>query len=365
MNAQRRTARRGSAGSALFLGAAFAVVLAACTLTQSLDYLQSGGADGGGPDSGDGGITEAAADVADASTATVLASMQTTPGLLAQDATSLFWVAANGVFSVPKSGGSPKKLGAAPEATWLTADADPKGRVFLAVSAGIVSFAKDGSGGGSVFAQEAGAGTIDYVASDPSFLYALRVADPTTIEGAAVLRMGRTGAGAVNLAGASVPEVMTVGSQNVTWLDTSSFYELPKTADAGAAPKRLALKADEVGPASLDGFAVDDAALYWSTSDTAGIAVIVTRTHDSVGAVVTLYRGAQDELFGAIAVDDKSVYVIEEHAGSLVRVAKATGTAVVLLSKLAEPKALVVDATRVYLTVANNAANGVVLAVPK
>jgi hypothetical protein len=359
--------------SALASGTASAALLLACTLTQSLDYLQKG--DGGGLpvviEAGDSPNGEAGVDGGGRMPVWQV-SGQTKPELLALDGQSLYWVADGQVFSVPKAtGGTPKLLGAVPPATSaLTADEDPAGFVFAAVGTDVLRFPKDGSGSGGagvkVFAPGAGATIADAIGADDASLFVLQYDPSGAGVDARILRMAKDGGAPTDISGDGGATTMTIDPTNLLWLSgdpgTSAFIQHAKTAPAGTDSAIFALGPSDNLPALASDIAVDGANLYWLTVDGASAkALIVSRKRQAAASVVTIYLGTPDDTLGKIAVDSAFVYALDTHASALLRIAKGGGERENLLTGLKQPTSLVVDETGIYLSDAVSGMNGVIL----
>lgn len=343
------------------LGAAgTAGVLLACTLTQSLDYLQKG--DGGagvpvvegGPPTGDGG-PDGGGQPAPVWEVTGL----TKPGFLVLDATNVYWVTDGKVVSVPKAtGGTPKVLGTVPPNTSaLAADSDPAGFVFAAVGTDVLRLPKDGSGAAAnvvVFAPGSGATTVDMIGADDTSLFVLQYSANGVGVDARILRMANDGGAPADISGDGGATTMTLDPTSVIWLsaapDKSELVQHAKGAPADMNSAVFSLGPDDGVPTLSSEIAVDDAFLYWITTDaTATSPLIVSRKREPNASVVTIYLGKPDDALARLAVDDKYAYALETHSSTLLRVPKTGGDPVVLLSGLKQPSALAVDATGIYV----------------
>ncbi len=339
-------------------------MLFACTLTQSLDYLQKGR----GP--GDG-ATEVSSGEAGTRVPTVLVPNQTKPGFLAQDGAALYWIAGGMVWSVPKSGGAPKALGAVPpSASLLVTEPDPAGAVFVVNGGAVLRLPKDGSGGGIVFTGNAGEPQADTIAASASSLYVLQY-DPTlAIEGSRILRMAKDGGGATDIAPDSGPVTLNLDPRSVFWLvsatDKPVIVEHLETAAPGTTTAVYALSANDDLPTVSADIAVDDGFVYWITSAaTSAAAEIVARKREASASAVAIYRGAPEDTLANVTLDATHVYFIETRDSSLLRVPKSGGEVEKLLVGLKAPSGLVVDATSIYLTVEATGSTGQVLVLRK
>jgi hypothetical protein len=352
-----------ASGAALMTG-----VLVACTLTQSLDYLQKGP-----------GPADATADARGVEAATeaglrmpaVLVPNQIRPGFLAQDGAALYWIAGGMVMSVPKAGGTPKPLGAVPpSARALVAEPDPAGALFVVVGDTVLRIPKDGTDAGVVFAVGAGEPPADTIAASASSLYVLQYDQSLVIEGSRILRMAKDGGGVIDIAPDSGPSTLNVDPRSVFWLgsdpDRPTLVEQLESAPPGTTTAVYSFGPNDDLPALSADIAIDDASFYWTTSAaTSGAAEIVARKREAVASVIAVYRGAPEDTFANIAIDATHVYFIETRTSSLLRVAKTGGPAETLLAGLEAPSGLVVDASAIYLTVEATGSTGKVLVLAK
>lgn len=363
-----------------FIGGVLGVTAAAgvtfaCTLTQSLDYLQKGDGGAGTVPDGDTPNIEGGTDGGANPVPVWQVGGQTKPGFLVLDATSVYWVADGKVFSVPKAtGGTPKLLGTVPPNTSaLTADTDPAGFVFAAVGASVLRFPKDGSGtdgGVTVFAPGAGATAADTIGADDSSLFVLQYDSAGTGVDARILRMAKDGGAQADISGDGGATTMTLDPTSVIWLSAdpnkSEFIQHAKAAPAEVNTAVFSLGPDDSLPTQSSEIAVDDAFLYWITTDAMSTKeLIVSRKRQPAASVVTIYLGSPDDMLGLLAVDDKYVYALETHASTLLRVPKGGGNPVTLLTALQQPSGLAVDATGIYLSVAVLGMNGQVFKIAK
>lgn len=352
------------------LGAAScAGVLLACTFTQSLGYLQAGS---GPPDVISETSTADVPDGATVRTPEVLVPGQTKPERLAQDANTLYWSAAGAIFSVPKSGGTPKKLGVVPPtSTFLAVDPDPSGSVFVIAGTDVIRIPKDGSDAGVVFKGAGGAPPPDTLAANESSLYVLQYDQSALIDGPRIVRMAKDGTGAVDIAPDSGPMTVSIDPKSVFWLDNNvdkpAFVEQAKAATPGSTTATYTLASDDPLPLLSTDIAVDDGAFFWVTSDaTSQTALVVSRKREPVASVIPVYRGAADDTFANLTLDATHFYFFVTRApAALLRVPKIGGAAEKLLEGLEAPSGLVVDATNIYLTVEGTGSTGKVLKLAK
>lgn len=354
-----------TAGSSIVAAAG---LLVACSLTQSLDYLQKG--DAAADATSEGAAGEAGAD-AGTRMPTVLVPNQTKPGYLAQDAANLYWIAAGMVMSAPKSGGMPKTLGAVPpSASALVAELDPAGAVFVAIGGSVQRIPKDGTGGVVVFTAGAAEPPADTIAASASALYVLQYDQTLTVEGSRILRMAKDGGGATDIAPDSGPATLNLGSNSVFWfgsdVDKPAFVEQAESAAPGTTTAIYPFGVNDDLPELSTDIAIDDGFFYWTTSDAnSGAAEIVARKREAAASVVAVYRGGPEDTFANVTLDATHVYFIETRTASLLRVPKVGGDVETLLVGLKAPSGLVVDATAVYLTVEATGSTGQVLVLAK
>jgi hypothetical protein len=277
--------------------------------------------------------------------------------------------------SVPKAtGGTPKVLGSVPPNTSaLTADTDPAGFVFAAVGTDVLRLPKDGSGAAAnvvVFAPGAAATTADTIGADDTSLFVLQYAPNGPGADARILRMAKDGGAPADISGDGGATTMTLDPTSVIWLsaspDTTQLVQHAKGAPAGTDSAIFSLGPDDGVPTLSTDIAVDDAFLYWITTDpTATKHLIVSRKRQPAASVVTIYLGLPDDVLARLAIDDKYVYALETHASTLLRVPKSGGDPVMLLSALKQPSGLAVDGTGIYVAVADVGMNGKVFKIAK
>lgn len=343
----------------------------ACTLTQSLDYLQQGeGVADALPEAETGPILEAGTDVIDggpASGPTVLVANQTKPGFLAQDATSLYWIAVGNVFAVPKQGGMPKLLGVVGEAHLMAADPDPNGAVFVAVGTDVIRLPKDGSGARTIVKGVDGGPLADTVAADALALYLLQI-DENTFD-SQIVRMAKDGGSPVVITSA-LPQTLTIDDTSVVWFDTNTIgnqaFRVVSKGDApGSAGTLFPVGANDDVPYLSEQITIDSTTFYWSTDGTLGVPSILSRKREPAAPVIALYRGKADDTFGPITNDATDIYVVDIKGGAVIRVPKSGGSPKRVLENLSVPSGLAVDGTNIYVTVEATANNGTLLRIPK
>jgi len=351
-------------------GTAAAAVLFACTLTQSLDYLQKG--DGGSApigEAGDGSNVDAGG-AAGGRAPVWQVTGQTKPAFLALDAQNVYWIADGKVLSVPKAtGGTPKMLGTVPpNASALAVDGEGEatGFAFVAVGTNVLRVAKDGSGAGdsvTVFNPGAGATVADTLGADQSSLFVLQYDQQGSGVDARILRMAKDGGAPTDISGDGGATTMTLDPTSLLWLsadpDKSAFIEHAKTAPAGTDSAVFTLGPDDNLPTLSTEIAVDATNLYWLTTDANSTnEIIVSRKRQPSASAVTIYLGTPDDTLQDIALDDMFVYALDAHGARLFRVPKTGGAPENLLTGLQQPTSLVVDDSGIYVSVAGLGPNG-------
>ncbi len=346
-------------------------VLFACTLTQSLDYLQKG-------DGGAAVIPDGKPPLSDVGTDSPIGRMpvwqvngQTKPGLVVTDANNVYWLADGKISSVPKATGSPTKLVGTvpPTATALAADTDPTGFVFAAAGTDVLRFPKDGSGAAAaavVFAPGASATRADTIGADDTSLFVLQYDSLGAGVDTRILRMAKDGGAAADISGDSGATTMTLDPTSVIWLSadtaTPQIIQHAKAAPADTNTGVFTLSLDDNLPTLSTDIAVDATSLYWITNDVMSMKeLIVSRKRQPAASVISIFIGTTDDTFADLAIDDTYVYTIDTHASTLLRVPKTGGSSEIVVSGLQQPTGLAVDATGIYLSVAATAANGQVL----
>ncbi len=350
-------------------GTAAAAVLFACTLTQSLDYLQKGDGGVSAPivEAGDGPNVEGGGE-AGGRTPVWQVTAQTKPDFLALDAQNVYWIADGKVLTVPKAtGGMPKLLGTVPpNASALAVDADPAGFAFVSVGTSVLRVAKDGSSATAsvtVFNPGGGATNADTIGADQSSLFVLQYDPNGAGVDARILRMAKDGGAPTDISGDGGATTMTLDPTDLFWLSAdpnkSAFIEHAKTAPADTDVAVLTLGANDNLPTLSTEIAVDATNIYWLTIDAASTnAIIVSRKRQPTASAVTIYLGTPDDTLEDIALDDTFVYALDTHGARLFRVAKTGGAPENLLTGLQQPTSLAVDDSGIYVAVAALGTNG-------
>lgn len=350
----------------IIAAAAGGAMLGACTLTQSLDYLQEGG-EGGTPgnDAGNGG-GEGGGE-AGSRNGEIVVTNQTKPDHLAQDDTNLYWSTGGTVQSIPKAGGTPKTIGVAPSVTFIAADPGPGGFVFVAAGRDVWRFPKDGSDGGVVFSAPAQTPPVDTVLADQAGIFVLQA--DVNEESSLIVKMAKDGTAQVDLAGdAGAATLIAQEKDTLFWMDSTldptTFYELAKSAAPGTPATAFPLPVDDEYPVLSAEVAADATNMYWMATDANLQPLVISRKRQKGAPAIKLLRGSTVATFGNIAIDDMFVYVLDLTGGTVLRGLKA-GTSPpageVVMDGLIGPTAIVVDATNVYVTVEATGAMGAVL----
>lgn len=317
-------------------------VFGACSLVQSLDYLQADlGKDAGSlDDAGDAGV--------DAATGIVVAGDQTSPDQLVQDATSLYWLAGIDLVTVPKAGGAPRKLATVQDAVALAADPGTTGNLYLAVKQSVVSVPKAGGAPLPVFNVQ-GPTTLltSTVATDDDSIFVLEVDDNDAV--GSVRRMQKDGGAAqVVSADGGAPYSLVADSRAAVWYDdtAASFFSLARGAAPPATGISLGAGVPVINTTSRQ-IAMDTDTIYFVDVDDLDKTVIRSRKRDPSGSAVTIFRGTTEDL-PSIAVAGSFVYAVETVANAVVRVPKAGGSLEVVVSGLDKPTSVVADDAFIY-----------------
>lgn len=331
------------------LGTAALGSFVACSLVQSLDYLQAdldreGGAveEAGSADGGSDG--EAGA------TSVVVAANQAAPDYLVQDATNLYWLAGIDLVTIAKSGGEPKKLASIPDATFLVADPGTGGNLYLAVKRDVMSVPKTGGAPVKIFTGTAPGLVNDTVAVDDSSLFLFEY-DEVDV-GGFVYRMQKDGgAREVLSADGGTPLALVADNKSALWYDdvAVSLFELPRGAPAAAATKLgLGPGITTIGPTGSQ-LALDNDTLYFVDSDDDANTLLRSRKREPAGAAVTIFRGT-DEDFAQIALAGPFIYAVETQTGQIVRIPKSGGKPESVIGGLQKPTSLVIDDAFIYFS---------------
>lgn len=306
----------------LLAAAAGGAMLLACTLTQSLDYLQEGG-EGGTPgnDAGDGGTAEAGSE-GGSRNGEIVVTNQTKPDHLAQDDANLYWSTGGIVLSIPKAGGTPKTIGVAPSVRFIAADPGPGGFVFVAAGRDVWRFPKDGSDGGVVFSAPAQTPPVDTVLADQAAIFVLQT--DANGESSLVSKMAKDGTARIDLAGdAGGASLIAQEKDTLFWLDSTldpaTLYELAKSAAPGTAATTFPLVVADEYPVLSEEVAADATSMYWMASDANLVPLVIARKRQKGAPAIKLLRGPADGTFGSIAIDDTFVYVLDLKAGTVIR----------------------------------------------
>lgn len=351
MSARRIVATLGVAVSAL-------VAFGACSLVQSLDYLQSDlGKDAGNvDDAGDAGV--------DAATGIVVAGDQTSPDQLVQDATSLYWLAGIDLVTVPKAGGAPRKLATVQDAVALAADPGTTGNLYLAVKQSVVSVPKAGGAPVPVFNVQGPATLLaETVATDDDSLFVHELDENDAV--GFVRRMQKDG-GAPQLVSADggAPFSLVADSKAAVWYDdtAASFFSLAR----GAAPPAIGISLGAGVPVintTSRQIAMDADTIYFVDIDDLSKTLIRSRKREPAGSAVTIFRGT-DEDIPSIAVGGSFVYAVETVGNAVVRLPKAGGNLEVVVKGLDKPTSLVVDDAFIYFAESAIANKGSIRKIP-
>lgn len=267
---------------------------------------------------------------------TVLATSLTDPRELVHDASSLFFLAdvsggSHAVFSLSDQGGAPAQL--APTTGRSLALAN---QALYWLSANGLDTMPESGGPTSLVSGE--------VPSDYTWDVQDLTADATAVYwteqdsgGAGRVRafvLGSTGATELAPAKGSAT-LLVVDAVAVYWLATGEVHRVPKP---GGQPETLATFS-----AAASGLAVDDEYVYWTSLDNAGS---VRRVSKSGGDMTILVEGIDHPR--SVAVDGTHVYFTAQGEGTVNRVAKSSGALERLAIGQAGPLALALSDDRVF-----------------
>ncbi|MDB4941628.1 MAG: hypothetical protein JWP97_1162 [Labilithrix sp.] len=341
------TRRRILAAVAGVAGLAGSGVLVACSLVQSLDYLQEGGeagiAPGGGPP---------------------LVTGQDAPALLAQDDSALYWLSGSNVNTVPKAGGAVRTVATFAGVAALAVDPSAGGSVYVATSADVQLAPKTGGAPAKLFDLPAATFAVDTTALfvDATNVWVFQ-GDGAGADGR-ILRADHAGAGLVSYVGNSeqedagaggVPVAMTLDDTSVLWFDSNADPSLVHVTAKSSFPAgpitSLSLSTADT-PTYSSEILARGGIVYWS-----GFSNVFSRGRQPADAPIVLYRGGDSPTaFGGIAGDDANLYRLE--SDRVVRFPVTGGTGVTVAGGLDAPSGVVVDDAGVYVTVQGEAAAG-------
>lgn len=338
------------------------LAIGACSLVQSLDYLQ---ADVGKDPSGEGGTGEGGGEGGTAP-GTPLASNQAAPDFLVQDATTLYWLAGIDLMSVAKAGGEVRKIASVPDATYLAVDPGTGGNVYLAVKKTVMSVPKTGGSPVPVFTGTGAASMLaDTVHVDDESLFVLEV-DSNEVAGS-VRRMQKDGGAPelVSSADGGAPAALVVDPKAAVWYDDTpvAFFALaPRAAPSTAVSYPLGGGITSIAPTNQQ-IVMDGDTLYFVDSDDEANTLVRARKREAPGSATTIFRGT-DEEFVSIGLSGTWIYAAEQVSGLVVRIPKAGGNPEVIVKDIKKPTSLVVDDAFIYYAEAAVAAQGSIRKVP-
>jgi len=306
-------------------------VLAACSLVQSLDYLQ---ADLDKPLSGDerdASDESASSEGGALKTPEVIASAQARPDLLVLDADAAFWVnrETSAIMTAPKQGGAPRTVvieQGGPIAT-LAVDPDPAGYVYWATGTTLRRTRKDGTPGpdGGPQVLFTGAPPILGIAVDDVAVYGFQRSSTDTA--GIVFRSAKDGTARVVLEDKDTPEAILLDGNNLLWVGVDAEADtwvrsLPRDAAPGAAKQSYGIAGDLFAVAPPTSVAADDRYFYCGDRTDPGIVTRVLRV-PGVGSE-SVYGEGEDEniLPQGIALDDTYLWFTDLRSSSLVRFRK-------------------------------------------
>lgn len=344
------------------IAAVASLSVGACSLVQSLDYLQ---ADLGKDPTGEGGVGEGGGE-GGVAPGTPLATNQAAPDYLVQDGTALYWLAGIDLMTVAKAGGDVRKIASVPDASYLAVDPGTAGNVYLAVKKDVFSVPKAGGTPVSIFKGTGAASMLaDTVHVDDESLFLLEVDSNETA--GFVRRMQKDGGAAELLSAADggAPAALVVDPKAAVWYDDTpvAFFALaPRAAPATAVSYPLGAGITSIVPTNQQ-ITMDGDTIYFVDSDDEANTLVRARKREAPGSATTIFRGTDEELV-SIGLSGTWIYAAEQVSGLVVRIPKAGGNPEVIVKDIKKPTSLVVDDAFVYYAEAAVAAQGSIRKVP-
>lgn len=339
-----------------FLG----VLLAACSFA-SLDYLQDGPIpDGGSGDSisgDDGGRPQE-----------TLVPNQTTPSLLGQDDTSLYWATATGIMTAQKDGGALRQVASYTNPNSIAVDKQAGGTVlFVAFGPNVLSVQTTMEAGTPIFDADGGPTPYD-VAVDTSSVFLFQYDDTQTLPGR-VVRMGKDGSQVqeYKLTTEFSPSSMNIDDTTVVWSSTSddgeryAFFSAPKTGDASAPATMFSLDSNDTTPNNSLEVALSADTIFWTDETN-----VYSRARMDSAVTVPIYQQPTDvsETYIQILYDGTNVYALDSVNGAVRRIAP-TGGSTIVTTGMKDPAAMTIDNQYIYVAVTSEGTGGSIVRITK
>ena len=269
-----------------------------------------------------------------------LASLATSPSVLAVNATDIYWTEfVQGLWSLPLAGGVPTVI----SAEYASGFALDTTHIYWGTNGYLQQTPLGGGavthltpGGWGITPKEWG------VAADATFVY-------WTDQAKGLFKVPIGGGEPITIAtaGISNPGGIVIDATTLYWANAQSTIQ--KIPLAGGSVTTLA-----AGQESVQTLAIDAGYIYWTNTGLTYLAGSVNRVAKAGGAV-TILATAQDDPAG-LAVDATDVYWVNGGDKTVNRVAKGGGVASVLATGQVGGRAIAVDAKAVYWLTADASA---------
>ena len=346
--------RRGTSVVRWALGiTCFGGGLLACSLVQSLDYLQTGVPETGviiDEPSPPGRI--------DAETGTLLpiAENQTKPMYLVLAGDAVYWTTGSMVLTAPKVGGGPTRTVATLPGppTELAADPGAGPNLYASIGRDVFQIPKAGGTPVKIYTGSALLAPLTAVAADETSVFALHYDEGTNPP--AVVRMIPDG-GAPSLLGpdGGSPSTLAIDALAAVWFfgadegDTQGFTEVPKSSPPGTPGTSYVISNEDAVPESSRLVALNGDTIFWTDGPLAGGGNIQAKKRNGADPVLTLYRANGLVELTSVAADGTHVYATDRANKTLFRVKRdGTSSAEILADGLEVPGFAVVDDQFVY-----------------
>ncbi|MBX3233083.1 MAG: hypothetical protein KIT84_13010 [Labilithrix sp.] len=349
-----------------FVLVASAAVLAACTLTRSLDYLQAGdGGAGTGASSSTSTSTSSTSSSGDLdpdaqAAGEVIAPQQSDPSMLRQDGDSVYWVTLdNKLRRVAKSGGAVQELGAYADVIDVAVDPAGGNNVYVLTPTAVRTLPKAGGDAVDLVTLPATHEPLGVVV-DATYLFVL-LADTTDYR-TQLLRYSKANVGApANLATAneSDPYAIALAGGKVFWnaLNQAGSYvvhELAVDAPPGTAPTAYKGTGEGISVFQQGDLVADERALYW-LDDLKEAPFVLIR--EPLGAPEKLLNSAEISI---LTVNSKFIYMAKgDVRADRIIVRPKEGGDLEELASQPGPASLVADDAALYVAFAGVGSGGI------